>query len=68
MKAIYPEHAVATNNRILITTEELKGFCGGCGRRAAIQIGTAAKARVRVGRRVFWSVPKITAFLERTAE
>lgn len=58
----------SSSNRILITTEELKDFCGGCGRLAAIQIGTAAKARVKVGRRVFWSVQKLIEYTNKIAE
>ena len=55
-------------NRILVTTEELRELRGGCGRQAATRIGEAASARVSVGRRVFWSVPKITEYLKKVAE
>lgn len=61
-------YQTAPENRILVTTEELMMLCGGCGRSAAIQIGKAASARVSVGRRVFWSVPKITEYLKKVAE
>lgn len=68
MKKESPSPTEVLENRILVTTDELKILCGNCGRSVALKIGNEAKARVSVGRRVFWSVPKITAFLERTAE
>ncbi len=55
-------------NRILVTTEELMTLCGCCGRKAALQIGTSAQARVNVGRRVFWNVAKINSYLQKAAE
>ena len=62
------DYKKSSSNRILITTEELRELFGGCGRRAAIQIATAAKARVRVGRRVFWNVQKVIEYTNKIAE
>lgn len=35
-----------------------------CGRKTAVEIGTKAKARIQVGRRVLWNVEKIQAYLD----
>ena len=67
METIRREEA-NNKNVLLVTTEELMRMCGGCGRSAATKIGTEAKARVNVGRRVFWSVPKINAYIQKVAE
>lgn len=38
------------------------------GHRTAVQIGTEAGARVKVGRRVLWNVDKIQKYLDRISE
>ena len=68
MKKESPSPTEVLENRILVTTDELKVLCGNCGRSVALKIGNEAKARVSVGRRVFWSVPKITEYLKKVAE
>lgn len=45
-----------------ITTEELMGALS-CGRTAALQIGEAAGAKIKVGRRVLWIVGRIDEYL-----
>ena len=54
-------------NRKTVTTAELKQSLG-CGRAAAVKIGTAAQARVTVGRRVLWNVSKIQQYLDSVSE
>ena len=38
------------------------------GRKTAVEIGTAAQARVQVGRRVLWNVGKIQKYLDAISE
>lgn len=52
---------------ILIDTRELQKVTS-CGRDGAIKLGTAANARVRLGRRVLWNVNKIRAYLDQISE
>ena len=48
---------------VLIDTKELQKVTS-CGRDGAIKLGTAAGARVQLGRRVLWNVAKIRAYLD----
>ena len=52
---------------ILIDTRELQKVTS-CGRDGAIKLGTAAGARVQLGRRVLWNVNKIRAYLDQISE
>ena len=38
------------------------------GRKTAVEIGTAAQARVQVGRRVFWNVKKVQQYIDAISE
>ena len=38
------------------------------GRKTAVEIGTAAEAKITVGRRVFWNIPKIQKYLDCISE
>ena len=49
-------------DRILVNTEQLQYLLGGCGRRYAQKIGELAKAEVRIGNRLLYSVQKIREF------
>lgn len=51
------------SNCVLIDTKELQKVTS-CGRDAAIRLGTAACARVQLGKRVLWNVAKIRAYLD----
>lgn len=53
--------------RIMLNTCELQERLG-CGRASAVKIGTDARARITVGRRVFWNQQKIQKYLEEMAE
>jgi hypothetical protein len=39
-----------------------------CGRVSAVEIGTAAGARITVGRRVLWNVGKVQQYLDSISE
>lgn len=51
---------------LMITTEQLMSKLN-CGYKSAVQIGTEAKARIYVGRRVWYNVSKIEKYLEQNA-
>ncbi len=50
-------------NQVTVTTENLQNILD-CGRPTAVEIGTLAKARIEVGRRVVWNVEKIQRYLD----
>lgn len=49
-------------DRGAVTTEGLQEYLS-CGRKAAVEVGTQAKARIEIGRRVLWNMEKIRAYL-----
>lgn len=54
-------------DKMLVDTVELQAMlCSG--RAAAVQIGTAAGAKVQSGRRVFWNVRKIQQYVDAISE
>ena len=52
---------------LLIDTPTLKNYLSS-GRETALKIGTAAGARVQVGKRVLWNRNKITNYLQNLTE
>ncbi|OLA29628.1 MAG: hypothetical protein BHW30_06655 [Firmicutes bacterium CAG_194_44_15] len=50
-------------NQVAVTTENLQNILD-CGRPTAVEIGTLAKARVEMGRRVLWNISKIQKYLD----
>lgn len=54
-------------NRITLSTEELMDVLS-CGRATAVEIGTKAKARLEIGKRVLWSVDKVRAYVNSIAQ
>ena len=50
-------------NQVAVTTERLQNILD-CGRPTAVEIGTLAKARIEIGRRVLWNVSKIQKYLD----
>ena len=54
---------VDPSQQILCNTKELQGMTG-CGRDKATEIGTAAGAKVQIGRRVLWNVSKVREYLD----
>ena len=45
--------------KMMADTNELQAMFG-CGRASAVRIGTEANAKVKIGRRVFWNLKKIS--------
>ena len=53
-------------NQVAVTTENLQNILD-CGRPTPVEIGTLAKARVEIGRRVLWNVSKVQKYLDSIA-
>ena len=51
------------DNRQAVDTKELQAMLMS-GRRTAVRIGTAAGARIQVGRRVLWNVKKVQEYID----
>lgn len=51
------------NNTITTNTTGLMKMLG-CGKVTAIKIGTDAEAKVQVGKRVLWNLPKIQKYID----
>ena len=51
------------NDKLAITLDTLASSMD-CGKATAAKIGNAAGARIQVGRRVLFSVPKVQRYLE----
>lgn len=60
------DNSLSPNEKILFTTEELQASLA-CGRASAVKIGTAAGAKVTVGRRVMWYRNKVEKYVEQIA-
>lgn len=54
-------------DRKMVDTNGLQAMLSS-GRKTAVEIGTAAQARVQVGRRVLWNVGKIQKYLDTISE
>lgn len=66
MRATNQNESIISQDRLAVTTERLQNILD-CGRPAAVEIGTLAKARVEVGRRVLWNVSKVQKYLDMIA-
>ena len=55
------------NEKVSVDTEGLQRLLM-AGRKTAVEVGTAAGARIQVGRRVFWNVKKIQKYLDSISE
>ncbi len=56
-----------SEDTLCIDTNKLKALTS-CGYSAATQIGRAAGARIQIGKRVMWYLPKVKEYLEQIAE
>lgn len=54
------------NSPLMLTVEQLQEKLN-CGYKTAVQIGEEAKARIYVGRRVWYYIPKIEEYLVKIA-
>jgi hypothetical protein len=52
-----------TDNTVTIDTKTLTEVLH-CGRVTAVKIGTDAEAKVQVGKRVLWNLPKIQKYID----
>ncbi len=48
---------------ITINTDGLMIILG-CGRQTAVKIGTDAEAKVQIGKRVLWNLPKVQKYID----
>jgi hypothetical protein len=57
----------SNGSKLLIDTIDLKLMLG-CGRATAVSIGLAAKARVKINRRILWNVDLVRNYINQIAE
>lgn len=57
---------IIDNNTVTTNTTGLMQVLN-CGRSTAVKIGMEAQAKLTVGKRVLWHLPKIYKYLEKTA-
>ena len=60
------KRTIEHDKAILLSTEDLQAVLS-CGRASAVKIGTAAGAKVTVGRRVMWYRSKVERYVEQIA-
>lgn len=56
-----------TLDSLAVNTEGLQQLLG-AGRRTCVDIGTAAGAKITIGKRVLWNVSKVKTYLDEMAE
>lgn len=66
MRPTTQNSSITDIDRLTVTTERLQNILD-CGRPTAVEIGTLAKARIEIGRRVLWNVSKIQKYLDNIA-
>lgn len=66
MRATKQSQVIMNQDKLTVTTERLQNILD-CGRPTAVEIGSHAKARVEVGRRVLWNVSKVQKYLDSIA-
>ena len=54
-------------DKMSVDTNELQALVG-AGRKTAVDIGTAAGARIQIGRRVLWNTRKVQRYLDAMSE
>lgn len=55
-----------TDKNILVSAEELTSMLG-CGRATAVKIGSQAKAKIQIGRRVLYKLDLVEKYLNEIA-
>ena len=55
--------SVGASDKLSVDTRGLQSMLN-CGRCTAVEIGTRAGARFKVGKRVLWNVAKVKAYLD----
>ena len=66
MRATKKSNFISGNEKLTVDTDGLQNLWD-CGRATAIEIGTQARARVEVGKRVLWNVEKVQKYLDSIA-
>lgn len=67
MRETTKDYDLRPNDKKLVDTAELQ-FLVCAGRKTAVEIGTAANAKIKVGRRIFWNVKKVQQYLDSISE
>ena len=49
--------------RLAVNTEDLALMLG-CGKSTAVKVGEKAGAKLKIGKRVLWSIPRVELYLE----
>ena len=60
-------NVVDIKDKMAVDTNELQVLVG-AGRKTAVDIGTAAGARIPIGRRVLWNTRKVQRYLDAMSE
>lgn len=66
MVATKKDKTINSTDKLTVDTPELQNILG-CGRSTAVQIGTQAKARIQIGKRLLWNVSKVQNYLNAIA-
>lgn len=67
MRETMKDYSIKPADKKMVDTTELQiMLCSG--RRTAVEIGTAAGAKIQVGRRVFWNVKKVQQYIDAISE
>lgn len=56
------QYNIDSNTVTTTTTGLMKMLC--CGRVTAVKIGEDAEAKIRIGKRVLWNLPKIQKYID----
>lgn len=59
-------NVIQLSDRLTANTETL-AECLDCGRSTAVKIGTAAGAKIQMGKRILWNVRKVQRYLDSIA-
>jgi hypothetical protein len=67
MRETQKDYSVKPSEKVLLDIVELQlMLCAG--RKTALAVGTAAHAKVQIGRRVFWNVKKVQEYIDQISE
>lgn len=58
---------IGIKDKIAVDTKTLQVMVG-AGRKSAVEIGTAAGARIQIGRRILWNTRKVQRYLDALSE
>ena len=58
---------IEINDKMAVDTKTLQVMVG-AGRKSAVEIGTAAGAKIQIGRRILWNTRKVQRYLDAMSE